>query len=88
MLTIALQCALSHPILHSDEYFKEFLLAADFGEKIPLIKNVEPPVIVKGEYFGGRWSRIGGGGMARDQSYIRVLKNRPSAIYITEYLGH
>ena len=78
------------PILHSDEYFKEFLLAADFGEKIPLIKNIEPPVIVKGEYFGGRWSRIGGSGgsgMARDQSYIRVLKNRFS-VYITDYLDH
>lgn len=75
LLTQSLQTTLSHPILREDEYFKEFLVAADFGEKIPLIKNVEAPVQVKAEYFGGKWARIGGNTqqMARDLAYIKVI---------------
>lgn len=75
LLTFTLQSTLAHPILREDEYFKEFFIAADFGEKIPLIKNVEAPVQVKAEYFGGKWVRIGGNKqMAKDHAYIKVIK--------------
>ena len=76
LLTISLQCTLSHSILKEDEYFKEFLIAADINEKIPLIKNIEAPVQVRADYFSGRWMRVGGGKrMAKDQAYIKVRMN-------------
>ena len=56
LLNLALQAALDHEILKEDEYLKSFLVVKVFSDCVQLIKNVEAPVQVKKEYFGGKWS--------------------------------
>lgn len=54
-LKLTLQAAFDHEILCQDEYLKAFLCVERFAGSVPLIKNVEPPVQVKKEFFGGKW---------------------------------
>lgn len=56
LLKLALEAAFDHEILREDEYLKSFLCVEVFSNCVQLIKNVEPPVQVKKEYFGGKWS--------------------------------
>jgi len=56
LLNLALQAAFDHEILKEDEYLKSFLIVKVFSDCVQLIKNVEAPVQVKKEYFGGKWS--------------------------------
>jgi hypothetical protein len=53
---LALQAAFDHEILKEDEYLKSFLSVEVFSDCVQLIKNVEAPVQVKKEYFGGKWA--------------------------------
>lgn len=71
LLKFALQAAFDHEILSQDEYLKAFLCVKTFSECVPLIKNVEAPVQLKKEYFGGKWS-FGNKNMTRDYQYQKV----------------
>lgn len=51
-LKLTLQAAFDHEILSQDEYLKAFVCVERFVESVPLIKNVEPPVQVRKEFFG------------------------------------
>ena len=65
-LKLTLQAAFDHEILSQDEYLKAFVFVERFVETVPLIKNVEPPVQMRKEFFGGKWQFIISGKATKD----------------------
>lgn len=50
-LKLALQAALTHPLLQRDEYLKCFLSVEKFEEILPMIRNIEVPLVVEFKSF-------------------------------------
>lgn len=69
LLKMCLQAVLDHFVLREDEYLRAFLTMEQFAESVPLIKNIEPPIQLKRDYFKWSISRK----MAKDLQYQKVL---------------
>ena len=73
-LEFALQAALDHSVLQTDEYLLAFLRVDRFGDQIPLIKNVDPPITIRSEYFK-KWpliTKVIGEKLGKDHQYQKV----------------